>query len=72
MKKGVITAEMTLLDIVSDFPTTEEVLKRYDEQAGVCICCAMLFENIAQIAAKYDLDLDNLLKELNRAARDSD
>lgn len=64
-----VTAEMVLLDLVSDYPATEAVIKRYDVQVGTCICCEMLFEPLREVAAKYSLDLERLLVELNMAAR---
>ncbi len=67
MTKGIITADLTLLDVVSDFPATEKVFKRYDEQFKACICCEMLFADIAQVAEKYGLNLGRLLQELNSA-----
>lgn len=63
-----IAADMSLLDIVSSFPQTEAVIKAYDEQAGECLCCAMLFASLAEIAEKYSFDQDRLLRELNAAA----
>lgn len=59
---------MTLLDIVSTYPATEAVLKSYDEQAGECICCQMLFESIRQVTEQYHLDLNDLLGKLNAAS----
>ncbi|WP_321370380.1 hypothetical protein [uncultured Desulfuromusa sp.] len=67
-KKTQITADMTLLDIVSEYPATEAVLKSYDVQAGECICCQMLFESIRQVAEHYHLDLNDLLRKLNSTA----
>jgi len=59
-----ITPNMTVLDVVSKYRPTEAVFKKYDSQAGVCICCEALFERLDVIAAKYDLDLDALLDDL--------
>ena len=63
-----ITAGMTVLDIVSEFPAAEAVFKSYDEQVGECICCQMLFESVQQITEKYNLDLNKLLWKLNSAS----
>jgi hypothetical protein len=59
-----IRPEMTVLDVLSHYRHTEDVFRKYDEQAGECICCNLLFEPLKNLAAKYDLSLDNLLKEL--------
>ena len=59
-----IHAGMTVLDVVSKYKQTEAVFKKYDEQAGVCICCEALFESIKDVAAKYGLDLEGLLADL--------
>jgi len=62
-----ISAEMTVLDIVSEYPATEAVFRSYDERVGECICCQRLFETVDQVAGKYKLDLSELLDELNSA-----
>ena len=59
-----IRPEMTVLDVLSRFRHTEAVFSKYDEEAGECICCNALFEPLKNLAAKYDLNLDNLLGEL--------
>jgi hypothetical protein len=38
-----IFPEMTVLDIVGKYKRAENVFSKYDEQAGVCICCVALF-----------------------------
>ena len=59
-----IHAGMTVLDVISKHRQTESVFKQYDQQAGVCICCEALFESIKDVAAKYGLDLEGLLADL--------
>jgi hypothetical protein len=56
--------EMTVLDVVSRYRGTEAVFKRYDAQAGECICCRSLFESVQDVAQKYHLDLERLLADL--------
>ena len=63
-----ISKEMMLLDVLTDYPQTEAIIKAYDEQAGECICCQMLFEPLKKIIEKYQLDGDKLLKQLNDTA----
>ena len=60
---------MTVLDVVSRCRETEAVFKRYDEQAGECICCQALFETVQDVAEKYHLDLERLMADLE-AVRD--
>ena len=62
-----IHADMTVLDVVSRFRRSEAVFKKYDERAGVCICCEALFEPLKDVSAKYGLDLKELLSELESA-----
>ena len=63
-----ITSSMTVLDIVSRHRETEAVFKRWDHEAGICICCQALFETLQDLADRYALDLDRLVAELHRAA----
>jgi hypothetical protein len=64
---NLIHPEMTVLDVVSRYRQTEKVFKRYDAQAGECICCQALFESLRDVAKKYDLDLIKLLADLEAA-----
>ena len=63
-----VCPEMTVLDIVGKWESTQAVFKRWDSLAGECICCNALFETLKDAAEKYGLDLDALLKDLERAA----
>jgi hypothetical protein len=62
-----ITPDMTVLDVIDRYRDTEAVFRKYDEQAGVCICCQALFDTIADVAAKYRLNLDQFLSDLEDA-----
>ena len=66
-KEKPIHPGMTVLDVISKYRKTEAVFKQYDQQAGECICCQALFESLKDVAAKYDLDLKRLLKDLETA-----
>ncbi|MGB9628865.1 MAG: hypothetical protein ACPL6D_09400 [Thermodesulfobacteriota bacterium] len=66
-KEDRITPWMTVLEIVDRYPNTVSILKKYDDQAGVCICCHALFETLKEVAKKYRLDLDQLLLDLEDA-----
>jgi hypothetical protein len=62
---------MTLLDIVHQHRATEAVFRARDEQAGECLLCKALFETVADAAARYGLDLDKLLADLDAAASEA-
>jgi hypothetical protein len=66
-----ITPDMTLLDIVHAHPATEAVFRSRDAAAGVCLLCTALFDTVADAAARHGLDLEDLLAELEHAARDT-
>ena len=59
---------MTVLDIVHRYRKTEAVFRKYDEQAGACICCNALFETLEEVAEKYNLGMEGLLLELEAVA----
>ncbi len=59
-----ISPDMTVLDIVSRFRSTEAVFKKYDHIAGECICCQALFDPLKTVAGKYNLDLKQLIQDL--------
>lgn len=56
---------MTVLDIVSENRSAIDIFKRYDVQAGECICCGSLFETLESVAEKYGIDLNTILNDLN-------
>ena len=60
-----LSAEMTVLDVVSNHPETEAVFRSYDVHAGECICCRMLFETVHDVAQHYGLDLSEMMRRLN-------
>jgi AraC-like DNA-binding protein len=68
MKDVRIVPEMTVLEVVDKYRSTEAVFKAYETEAGECICCNCLFDNIADVADKYGFDLENILEDLTRAA----
>ncbi|MBU2550613.1 MAG: hypothetical protein KKB20_19550 [Proteobacteria bacterium] len=66
-----IEPSMSVLDVVSRYRSTEAVFKRYDEQAGECICCQALFERLDAVAEKYGLNPEKLIEDLQEAAIES-
>jgi hypothetical protein len=67
MPSDLITADMTVLDIVARFRETEAVFRRYDAAAGECLCCNALFETLKQVSERYAIDLNALVHDLNAA-----
>lgn len=67
-----ITKDMTVLDVVSTYPGTENVFMAYDDRAGECICCKSLFETIEAVAEKYGLDINELTEDLTKAVHQED
>ncbi|MGD2126919.1 MAG: hypothetical protein PVG99_12620 [Desulfobacteraceae bacterium] len=65
-----IDPDMTILDLVSRYPQTEDVFKQYDDKAGVCLCCQALFNSLKDVTAEYGLDLDELVSNLELAVRE--
>ncbi len=59
-----LSAQMTVLEILSQYRSTEAVFRSWDERAGACICCNALFDTVEQVADRYQLDLDRLMAEL--------
>jgi len=63
-----ISEDTILLDVVSNWPATETAIKKYDEKAGVCLCCSCLFDTIGDVAARFSLDGKAFLSDLQKAA----
>lgn len=59
---------MTVLDVICQYRQTEEVFRKYDAAAGVCLCCQVLFDSLADVAGKYGLDSQRLLADLEAVA----
>lgn len=59
---------LTLLEIIYQWPRTQEVFARYQKITGVCLACQDLFATLEQVAAKYHLDLTRLLVELRETS----
>ncbi len=61
-----ISSDMVLLEIVRQHPGTETVFRAWGEQAGECLLCQALFETVEEVALRYCLDLEGLMKDLRR------
>jgi hypothetical protein len=64
-----IRSEMTVLEVIERHPQTEAVFRKYDQQAGVCLCCQALFEPLRGMAERYHLNLQTLLEDLHDVLR---
>jgi hypothetical protein len=62
-EKKHILPEMMVLDVVSRYRGSEAIFRKYDEQAGVCICCNALFETLSDVSERYCVDLKRLFIE---------
>ena len=67
-EKNLISPDMTLLEVMYQHRQTEAVFRRYEGEAQGCFLCHALFDTLAEAAAKYGLDLDKLVKDLQEAA----
>ena len=65
-----ITAQTLILDVLTWYPTAQELLAEYDHLAGGCLCCEALFDSVAEVAARCDLPADQLLTRLRQLAHE--
>ncbi len=63
MTENKITKEMSILDIVNNYPETIEVFAR--NGLGCIGCAAARFENLEAGAKVHGLSADKLVEELN-------
>jgi len=62
---GKITAQTLILDILCTYPSAQAILAEYDRLAGGCICCAALFDSLAEVAARCHVPVEQLVARLN-------
>lgn len=61
-----ITKEMSITQVVESYPATINVFRSYGMH---CLgCMAARFENIEQGAQAHGIDVDELIKDLNKAS----
>lgn len=60
-----ITGEMTITEIVQKFPKSIEVFLKHGMHCFGCI--AARYENVQQGATAHGIDVESLLKDLNKA-----
>lgn len=58
-----ITKDMTIEDVVEQFPETTQVFSRYG--VGCLGCSAAQYDSIGEGAAVHGLDAEELVQELN-------
>lgn len=64
-----ITKEMTLLEIVEQYPATEKVFHQYDELVGACVMCEQLFATLEEMSSFYRLDIEKIVRDLNEVIK---
>ncbi|MBN2061972.1 MAG: hypothetical protein JW882_16305 [Deltaproteobacteria bacterium] len=65
-----INPEMTILDIVSRYRQTEAIFRKYDDKAGVCLCCQALFDPLRDVVNQYGLDIEEIMSKLEAVIKD--
>ncbi len=66
--ENLITPDMTIVEVLSQYRQTEAVFRSYEGEAQGCLLCHSLFDTLAEVAAKCHLNLDRLVDDLNKAA----
>lgn len=59
-----ITREMTLLDLISDYPEKEEFFREIQEKTGVCILCNYLFSSLEEIGSIFQIPIEKWIREI--------
>lgn len=62
-----LTKDMIILNIVADYPSTEDVFRSYDDIAGKCTMCSNLFDTLEEFASMYNISLDDLINKLEKS-----
>jgi hybrid cluster-associated redox disulfide protein len=60
-----ITKDMSIVDVVQQYPQTVQVFRNYG--MGCLGCAAARFEDIEQGAAAHGIDVTALIDDLNKA-----
>jgi len=60
-----IEKNMKILDIIAQYPETQDVFRGYDEVAGVCVMCNHLFDSLETLCLKYDIEINRLISQLS-------
>lgn len=63
-KEGKITEEMTIREVITDYPTVLETLS--ESLNGQCFGCPMAqIETLAQAAKHHGVEIDKIIDDLN-------
>ncbi|MHB8121956.1 MAG: hypothetical protein ACYDG4_07350 [Desulfuromonadaceae bacterium] len=60
-----VTTETTVFELIELYPETELVFEHYTRRVGICICCEALFCTLREVADRYEIDIDELMRRLN-------
>jgi hybrid cluster-associated redox disulfide protein len=60
-----ITGDMSIQEIIRDYPATVEVFEKY--RLGCLRCMAASFESLEEGLKAHGLDVEGIVRELNRA-----
>jgi len=63
-KAASITSEMTLLEIIRQYPETLKIFKTLEAETGVCVCCQALFLPLGEAAQQFSFDADEVLGKI--------
>ena len=69
MAKDKITENMTIKEVIDNYPETAMVFMKYN--VGCIGCLAASFEKVKDIATVHDIDIKALVKDLNQALKKS-
>ena len=70
--QGPVTPQLTLVEVMTQWRSSEAIFQAYEPQAGTCLRCHALFDTLEEAAQKYHLNLEQLLADLNALARQLD
>jgi hybrid cluster-associated redox disulfide protein len=65
MAKDKITEDMTIKEVIDNYPETAMVFMKYN--VGCIGCLAASFEKVKDIATVHGIDIKALVKDLNTA-----
>jgi len=60
-----ITGDMSIQEIIRDYPATVEVFEKY--RLGCIRCMAAQFESLEEGLKAHGLDVEGIVRELNQA-----
>ena len=69
MAKDKITENMTIKEVIDNYPETAMVFMKYN--VGCIGCLAASFEKVKDIATVHGIDIRALVKDLNQALKKS-